>query len=116
MLQVSWVKCQSGDWCSFDKVDLSNVTAKGVYIIWHAGNPGRVVRVGQGDIADRITKHRNDRQITQYAQNGVLYVTWAAVSSQSLDGVERYLANTWPPLAGDTFPDVAPIAVNSPWA
>lgn len=116
MLQVSWVKCQSGDWCNFNNVDLSNVTAKGVYVIWHAGNPGKVVRIGQGDITTRIAAHRNDRQITQYANNGTLYVTWAAVSSQSLDGVERYLANTWPPLVGDAFPDAAPIAVNSPWA
>lgn len=116
MLQVSWVKCQSGDWCNFNSVKLNDVNTKGAYIIWHAGNPGRVVRVGQGDIAARIAAHRNDPKITQHAKNGTLYVTWASVSAQNLDGVERYLADTWSPLVGDAFPDSAPIAVNSPWA
>lgn len=115
-MNVNWVKCQSGDWCNFNTVSLNAVNAKGVYIIWHAGQPSRVVRVGQGGIAARIAEHRNNRQITQYANNGTLYVTWAAVHSQYQNGVERYLADTWHPLVGDAFPDAVPIAVNSPWA
>lgn len=115
-MNVDWIKCTTGDWCNFNSVNLDKVNTQGVYIIWHAGNPGRVVRVGQGDIAARIKAHRNDPQITKYAKNGQLYVTWAAVSAQSRDGVERQLANTWSPLVGDAFPDAVPIAVNSPWA
>ena len=46
---------------------------------------------------------------------GALYVTWASVQASQIDGVERYLANTWNPLVGDAHPDVNPIAVNSPW-
>ena len=114
-MNISWVKCRGDNWCPFETVDLSGVSAKGVYMIWHGGNPGRVVRVGQGDIADRITKHRSDRKITQHAKSGKLYVTWAAVSVQSRDGVERYLADKWNPLVGDAYPDAHPIAVNSPW-
>lgn len=45
MLSVSWVKCGDvASWCPFDNVDLSKVTASGVYIIWHEGNPGRAER------------------------------------------------------------------------
>ncbi|MGA8170658.1 MAG: hypothetical protein WB816_07495 [Methylocystis sp.] len=111
-LQLSWVKLTNGNWCPFDTVNLSNVSTKGVYLIWYSGSPGRVVRLGQGDISARIGAHRNDKKITVYKD---LFVTWAAVHSTQIDGVERYLADTWKPLVGDAFPDAVPIAVNSPW-
>lgn len=116
MLTVFWTKCVGDAWCSFERVDISNVRTTGVYIIWHGGNPGRVVRVGQGDISERLTAHRNDREILSYRNSGMLYVTWAAVPAQYLGGVERYLAELWKPLVGSRFPDVVPVAVNSPWA
>lgn len=115
MQQLSWVKCNSNNWCPFSTVNLNDVTTQGVYIIWHEGNPGKVVYVGQGDVAARIKAHRNDSALTKYAQHGELRVTWASVAAQSRDGVERYLANTWSPLVGDAHPDATPIAVNSPW-
>jgi hypothetical protein len=111
MLNLSWIKCQSGNWCSFATVDLSEVKAEGVYIIWHGGDKPKVVRVGQGKVADRIAAHRNDRAITAYSSLG-LYVTWAAVPAAQRDGVERYLADCYSPLVGDAFPNVLPIAVN----
>lgn len=114
MLQVHWMTCQGGVWCSLNGVNLSSVNAHGVYIIWHKGNPGRVVRVGQGDVANRLAAHRNDHAIQNYAAHGLL-VTWATVSAVQRDGVERYLADQWNPLVGDAFPQAAPIAVNSPW-
>jgi hypothetical protein len=113
---INWVKCGNGaNWCPFETVDLSNVKVMGVYIIWHEGNPGRVVRLGQGDIATRIAAHRNDAAVTTYRASGILRVTWASVPAAQRDGVERYLANTWNPLIGDAFPFATPIAVNSPW-
>lgn len=117
MKQVSWVKCQGNVWCGLETVNLTKVNTTGVYIIWHGGNPGRVVRIGQGDIAKRIGEHRKDSKITAYRKSGTLYVTWAAVASAAdRDGIERYLADHWNPLVGDAFPDVVPIAVNSPWS
>lgn len=114
-MKVDWVKCGNGNnWCPLETVNLENVDTHGVYIIWHGGNPGRVVRVGQGDIKDRLTKHRSDPKILAYRKLELL-VTWAWVSSSQRDGVERYLAEKWRPLVGDAFPDVLPIAVNSPW-
>jgi hypothetical protein len=116
---VTWKKCgDDGHWCSLVDLDLESLgDTAGVYIIWHEGNPGRVVRVGQGDpIKDRLSAHRDHSEILAYRQNGRLRVTWASVSSIWRDGVERYLADTWSPLAGETFPDVEPIAVNSPWS
>lgn len=116
MLSLKWLTCGNDrHWCSLEKLDLQTVTESGVYIIWHGGNPSRVVYVGQGGpIAGRLTSHRNDRRIQAYADKG-LYVTWASVPAAQRDGVERYLADKWNPLVGDAHPDVEAIAVNSPW-
>ncbi len=116
MLNLSWIKCgEPGHWCPFDNVNLSTVNASGIYIIWHDGNPARVVRVGQGNIAERIKAHRNDSEIVAYRQSGTLRVTWATVPAAQQDGVECYLADRWTPLVGDAFPDAEPIVVNDPW-
>lgn len=115
MIELHWYKSQAGSWLPFETVRLAGKTDFGCYIIWHAGQPGRVVRVGQGDIASRLYAHQNDREITAYSRFGTLCVTWAVVSPRLVDGVERYLAEYWKPLVGDRFPNVTPIAVNSPF-
>ncbi len=116
MLPLNWIKSQAGSWLPFQTMDLNSIgDTFGVYVIWHAGNPGRVVRVGQGNVADRLQCHRDDEEICAYAGRGQLYVTWAAVDVFSADGVERYLADTWNPLVGDAWPDCSPIRANSPW-
>jgi hypothetical protein len=113
-MQVTWVKSEADTWLKLTTFDLSSIgTKRGVYMIWHTGKPGRVVRVGQGDIAARLTEHREDPAILAYDN---LRVTWATVSAAQLDGVERYLADHWKPLIGDRFPNVVPIPVNSPFA
>jgi hypothetical protein len=115
MLTVHWVKNTAGGWCGLD-VDLTGIKTEGVYAIWFAAQPGvrNCVRVGQGKIIERVTKHRADPAITAYRQKGALYVTWAAVPAAQRDGVEKFLADTYNPLVGDAFPNVAPIAVNLP--
>ncbi len=120
MISLNWMKCGSAPdlvWCSLERLDLSSITASGgVYVIWHEGTPGRYVRVGQGDIRDGLSEHRNDPRITAYAKHGKLRVTWAAVPEPQRNGVERYLADQLNPLVGDVFPHAVPIAVNLPQA
>lgn len=62
----------------------------------------------------KVTKIQNQCSRLLLEQ-GKIYVTWAEVAHRNLDGVERYLAETWNPLVGERFPDVDSIAVNSPW-
>ncbi len=112
MLTVTWIKSTSNAWLPLETVDLSGVTVDGVYVIWHAGNPARTVRVGQGNIAARLGAHRLDKAILAYAASGTLYVTWAAVQASQRDGVERFLADHYSPLIGDRHPNVTPIPVN----
>lgn len=116
-LSVKWQVCgDDGHWCSLKDLNLDGASENGVYIIWHEGNPGKVVRVGQGaPVGNRLSAHRNDDEILAYAKKGTLRVTWAAVPATQRDGVERYLADRFHPLVGDAFPDVDPIEVNSPW-
>jgi hypothetical protein len=115
MYPLKWKTCgDDGHWCSFDTLKLSTVKDQGVYVIWYAGNPSRVVRVGQGEVAVRLAEHRNDLDITQHRINGPLKVTWADVPVSHRNGVERYLANRYSPLVGDAYPDVPPIVVNLP--
>src|SRR5882724_8219817 len=100
MLQVYWVKSRENDWLPLTRVDLSAVRTSGVYIIWHPSyltTPARVVRVGQGDIADRARCHASDPVVLAYGRFGELKITWATVSAFQLDGVERYLADYWKP-------------------
>ena len=119
-MTVEWGTCgDDSHWCNLKTLNLTSSTfrRKGVYIIWHEGNPGRVIYVGQGVLAERLRAHRLDEQILQYAKRGILRVTWAIVSRQNQrDGIERYLADYWKPLIGDRFPSVPPITVNSPFA
>jgi len=115
---VSWVKSEANTWLPLMTMNLDGIRAgaAGCYLIWHDGSPGRVVRVGQGDIRDRLSCHRLEPEITAYQTYGTLRVTWAELLAYQLDGVERYLADQWKPLVGDRFPMAAPIAVNSPFA
>lgn len=116
-MNVEWIRCGNGaNWCPFETVDLSGVTATGVYIIWKPAlnllQVPRVIRVGQGNIADRIAAHRADPAIAGHGPG--LRVTWAAVDVWSIDGVENYLATQLLPVVGDRFPVAIPIPVNLP--
>ena len=112
---LRWIRCQDDRPCDFRTVTLDGVHAEGIYAIWYKGNPGRVVRIGKGNIAERLKQHRMDEEILAYASRK-LYVTWAAVDRAERDGIERYLAEAYPPLVGERFPDVPPIRVNAPWS
>ena len=118
MLNLTWIKARAGNWLAFETFDLATcVTDPGVYVIWHDGQPSWTVRLGQGDVADRIGAHRRDPRVLAYRSYGAgLFVTWASVQAPYLDGVERYLADQLRPLVGDAFPNAKPIPVNMPWA
>ena len=118
MLQLDWEICDTDDWCPLYAVDLTNPyfdNLGGVYIIFYLGSgkrKGKVVRVGQGVIMDRIAAHREEWQIKAHRQRDLL-ITWAPVPYLQRDGVERYLASKWHPLVDARVPNVTSILVNS---
>ena len=117
VMNVNWNKCHENVWCELNGVDLNHNhfdNMMGVYIIWYGGINPRTVRVGQGFIKARIVTHRQDLKIQIYKNYG-LYVTWASVPANYLNGVEVFLAQQLNPLVGERFPHVFPIRVNLPW-
>jgi len=116
-MTLTWNKCQGDVWCSLNDVDLSHSHfdgMEGVYVIWHGGQNPAVVRIGQGNIRDRLQSHRNDPNIQRYAHLDI-FVTWASVVDSERDGVEAFLAQQLQPLVGDRFPQRRPMSVNLPW-
>jgi len=114
---LSWIKCGGSQWCSLIDLNLDHPHFKnleGIYIIWHGEPNPAVVYVGQGNIQDRLKKHRKDPQILTYKKNG-LFATWAELNLINRDGVEKYLSDKWNPKIGRNFPGVQSIQVNSPW-
>ena len=116
-MELNWIKCQGGAWCKLNSVNLDHAhfnNIEGVYIIWHGATKPWTVYVGQGKIKDRLTEHRIDNGIQQYADYG-LFVTWAKVPQADRDGVELYLAEYLQPLVGERYPDIKPLKVNVPF-
>ncbi|MCY4580694.1 MAG: hypothetical protein OXD31_16825 [Chloroflexi bacterium] len=111
---VAWIK-QGYHWFNLLEIAWSDVKGEeGVYVIWHPVHLPRAVYVGQGDLEDRFSKHRNDPEILEYAEDKLLYVTWAHVLQIHREGVERYLADTYRPLVGKEWPKVPGTFVNLP--
>ena len=116
-MKLNWTKCQGGVWCKLNFVNLNHEhfnNKRGICIIWHGGTGPKVVYVGQGDIRERLTKHRSNPDIQKYEPLD-LYVTWATVPESNLNGVEAYLAKIWAPKVGMSHPIDHPVQVNSPW-
>lgn len=118
-LKLEQIKCQSGDFCRLMDVNLSHDhfnDLSGVYVIWRKSQPIQTIYVGQGNIADRLSKHRLNEEITRYNTNNYpLLVSWAQVADRNLDGVEAYLAKICKPVVGDRHPDANLIVVNLPF-
>ena len=94
----------------------------GVYIIEKMNN-GRsqyTVRIGSGDIYNRLRAHRIDRNITDHGANdpwGSLRAFWAWVDPLEMRGVEKYLAHRLRPDEGERYPKNVPtIRVSLPVA
>lgn len=116
-MQLNWIKYNSGKWCPLNSLDLRSPhfdDFKGVYIIWHGGKKPAVVRVGQGEIRDRLTHHKNDWEIQAYKELG-LYVTWAKAAKEHRDGIEVYLSKKLKPMVRRHITTAKEITVNLPW-
>ena len=114
---LDWIKCKGDVWCKLNTVNLDHEhfdNARGVYIIWHGGSQPHVVYVGQGNIRQRLRAHRADSRIQQYAGSD-LYVTWAWVSEEYMNGIEDHLISKWRPKVNEKLPGTGGVMVNSPW-
>ncbi len=114
-MYLDWAKCAGGMWCPLTYIELREIHANGVYVIWRpSGTPDRpstVIFVGQGDIAAELRVRREDPQMVGLAG---LLVTWAAVDRRFVDGVAAYLIGQLRPLLGGMRAAAIPREVNLP--
>ena len=116
MHRLLWAKSIDNKWLNLSNLDLTNLHATGVYLIWHGGENPRIVRIGQGNIAARLAAHRLNHQIMRYVESGPMMVTWAEIDDQATrDGIETYLVKQFTPLIKDKVPEVRPIQASSPF-
>jgi hypothetical protein len=116
MISADWIKCAGGAWCALEGVDLTQVRGRGVYVIWHDGDPPRTVHVGYGNISAGLGFSRLNQEILNYAENGTLRATWATVPEDQAQGALRFLMDQLSPLVADAPPAVEPLPMNAPWA
>ncbi len=108
--KVVWLKnTQNNEWFDFLKLNLDSpyfVNKRGVYVIWYTSPSfAKAVRLGQGNIAERLKEHRANPNITRYSSSGQLKVSWIILNDYELSGVEKYLARIYSPLVGEQYPE-----------
>ena len=115
------VRPTPASWHELNAVDLSancSNKARGVYLIWRGEeslSQAVVIYVGQGNIRERLSEHRRDPEIQKHGSISTLFVTWAEVSNDNLDGVEEFLAQIYRPRVGQHYGSVPHITVNWPF-
>lgn len=70
------------------------------------------MRIGSRVIKDRIVSYRKDEDNNAYKD---LLVTLAKINANQMEGVERFLADTYNPKIGGGFPYITAIEVNLPF-
>lgn len=114
IVQLNWIKNTFNEWLDPRNTNWDSISGYGVYVVWSPGTllgGPTYLKVGQGDIKDRMQAHMRDFRITRYPQ---LRFTFAFVHPSRVDGVEKYLGGVLRPLVAERFPDTFPVAVNLP--
>lgn len=130
MITLHWQKCiKNSLWCQFNERLLNDgrlesrlgdhsAGISGVYIIWTGIEDRTVLKVGSGNIKEKLAAHLRDPEIQAYKPTR-LYVTWASTLSvigekKIQKGIEKFLEIAFKPkLMGDS-PDVDLVLVNLP--
>jgi hypothetical protein len=120
--QVNWIKnTQNNEWFDFLRLNLDAPyfsNKKGVYVVWYVSpSIAKVVRLGSGNIAERLKEHRANHEITKYSSLGQLKVSWVVADGKPLfdseiEGVEVFIAKKYSPLVGDRFPVAQEVPIN----
>lgn len=98
----------------------------GVYIIWADTYPRTILKVGSGQIKNRLQEHINDPKVQPYKRHS-LYVTWDTIPwryqfdlpidkyTDTLRGIEKFIGLIYPPKLTERLPvNVDFVPVNIP--
>ena len=111
-LTVKWIKYRKQGWVKLNTLNLEKVKANGVFIIWKPKSKNNVIRIGQGNIANKLQALRNDPKITRFGSD--LLVSWASIQLKYRDGVERYLYEQYSPVTSERMNCTPLVYVNLP--
>ena len=115
-ISLIWVKRTQHDWCKLFELDLDLIRTYGVYVLWHGGQPSRVVRIGHGDVSTELKACLKDTRVISYLADGPLFVTWAGADASDAAGIHLHLADMLHPLIEDrAASNVVAIAARSPF-
>ncbi len=116
MLQVKWLRCGTC-WRQGARYLARWVSAhaKGVYLVYQKTPDGwRVIKIGIGQIRNRMRDHRLNPEITCEAVHGELLVVCAEVPMDHALSIERYLSRCYRPKRGSVH-WVPELPVNLPF-
>jgi len=114
-MKIDWCKCVLQSSCRLNLLNLNNEhfdNLTGVYVIWSGDDIRNVVSVGQGIIRDELINMKIDKKVLGYGPD--LFVTWAAVPKNSMEGVEAFLYNKLNPMVQHSIMNNDLINVNLP--
>lgn len=115
-MHIGWCKCILQSNCRLNLINLNHHhfdNLIGVYVIWCKKNKTRVVCVGKGNIRNKLIAMKSDKKVLEYGPD--LFITWAAVPFDLLDGVETFLCAKLEPEIYSTSNSVSSISVNLPF-
>ncbi len=112
-MQLQWNKCAGGEWCLLAEVDLRELDAHGVFVVWRPGNgcASAVLYVGRGTLREKIAACRRDPVLGRSVGSRV---TWAKVDPRDVDRVAAFLYQQLRPLWGEVPRPAPPQPVNLP--
>lgn len=116
-MHIGWCKCILQSDCRLNLINLSHHhfdNLIGVYVIWCGKNKTRIIYVGKGNIRGKLIEMKSDKKVQKYGPD--LFVTWAAVPFELLDGVESFLCTELNPEIYNTSNPVSLISVNLPFS
>lgn len=114
-MNIDWCKCILQSRCRLNSLNLKNDyfnNRLGVYVIWSGNDKSNIVSIGKGIIRDELVKMKIDKSVQEYGPD--LFVTWAEVPKDSLEGVEAFLNSELKPLDFHIINCGDPITVNLP--
>jgi len=107
MTRLDWIKnTQNNGWFDLLRLNLNSpyfINRYGIYIIWYAGSgETKVIKIGTGNIGDKLKVEKISPDVLRYAQFGQLKVTWAIVTDQSIiPGIVSFLNQAYTPIFGE---------------
>jgi len=113
-MELQWALANTGR--RFPLIHAGDVchSLRGVYLVYHDGNPERPLLIGHGNIREHLRVISSDPDLIICSVLGMLRPTWAAVPARYVEGVQNFLLDQLDPIIRSSLCCAAPVPVNLP--